>query len=370
MSAENESVPGKRMLELDILRGFAMLVVVCSHVTSVAIENLRPGRGHFLATMLHDMYTFSVPVFFLVGALLSAYSLAERPSVHYIWPYYKKKLTRLFLPYLAWSLIYILFNIAVEKLHWSDLLSFDNWFLWISQGRAYDHLYYMIVICQFHLLFPLLMKIARTVKDKPVLAFIIVIGGHHVIYWLNKLWLSETFPYFQNSVFWYFSIIFLGLYIGLNYQKACLWLHKNFFPVAALCLVSAAGYFYMRYLEYYNIPYHTYFQFTIRLVYVTTLPLCILELVRRFNVARAWVGRRLLWIGRYSLGIYMAHPLLNFYFRQWVTIRDLAPLMLICAEQIIMFTVVCGFLTIILERFPLTAWLVGAKPERLRHKGS
>ena len=361
MPAENEAKSGKRMLELDILRGFAMLVVVSSHVSSVPIENLRVGRGHLLFSMLHSLFTFSVPVFFLVGALLSAYSLAERPSGRYIWPYYKKKLIRLFLPYLAWSLIYILFRLAVEKLHWADLLSFDNWFTWISQGRAYDHLYYLVVVCQFHLLFPLLLKLARLVKDKPLWAFIIIIGGYHIVYWLNKLWLYQAFPYFQSSVFWYFDIIFMGLYIGLNYQKVCLWLQKNILPLAGICLVATVGYIYCRYLLYRDIPYHSYFYYTIRLVFVISLPLLILSLIRRFRVSQVWVGRCLLWIGRYSLGIFLAHPILNFYLRKWVASRNVILLTLISVAAVVVFTAVCGFMTMLLEKFRPTAWLVGAK---------
>ncbi|MCL2124442.1 MAG: acyltransferase [Oscillospiraceae bacterium] len=382
MPKKTETLQDKRMLELDVLRGFAMLVVVSSHISSVAIGNLRAGRGHFLVSMLQSSFNFSVPVFFLVGALLSAYSAsAKNPP---IWPYYKKKLLRLVLPYLAWTLFYIAFNLFVHRIGRADLRSFDNWVKWITQGRAYDHLYYLVVIFQFHLLFPLLLKLAKLVRDRPFWAFAIVVGGHHVVYWLNKLWLYKAWPYFSSSFFWHFSIFFLGLYIGLNYKKVCEWLERNLKWLIIVCLVSAAGFLYLRYLLYMKINYHTYFYYTIRLVYVTSLPLCLLAVARRlrdtlkrgirhgqaFLFARKWAGRALLWIGRYSLGIYLAHPVLNHYLREWFKTRNVILLGLICAVAVVVYIAVCGVMTMVLERFRLTSWIVGAKASGGKKKRS
>ena len=349
----------KRYTELDIVRGFAMVTVVTSHVTSVAISNLRAGRAHFLVSMIHSAFNYAVPVFVLVAALLAAYNAADRPVA--LWPYYKKKLVHLFLPYLAWSVLYVFFNLAVHKLSRADLLSWHNWYRWISQGRAYDHLYYLIVICQFHLLFPLLIKLARLVKDKPVWAMVIFFGSHNIVYWLNKLWLYTAFPYFQSSFFWYFSISFLGLYIGLNYDKFLPWLRKNIKWLTCICLVFAVAYLFCRYLLYKEINYHTYIYFTIRLIFVISLPICLLVPAQGARLSTGWIGRCLLWIGRYSLGIYLAHPLLNYYFRQWVTSRNILVLAPLCAAAVVVLIAVCGFITKLLEKFRLTAWFVGAK---------
>ena len=354
------------MLELDILRGFAMLVVVSSHVSSISIENLISGRGHFLTSMLHSSFNFSVPIFFIVGAALSARSVAGRKVD--IWPYYKKKLIRIILPYLAWTLIYTLFKIAISKTTWDDLLVFNNWFEWISQGRAYDHLYYLIVIGQFHLLFPLLIKLARLVKDKPFWAFVIVIAGHNIVYWLNKFWLADVFPYFASSFFWHFSLFFLGLYLGLNYEKVCLWLKRNLKWALIVCVASAAGFLYMAYLLYYNnysiIPQFNYFYSTIRLVYVTSLPLCLLAAARNPRFIHGPPGRCLLWIGRYSFGIYLAHPILNYFVRSWVTSNDVTILFFVSVLAVVALIIICGFLSKLLELFRPTAWLVGVKARR------
>ena len=358
MPTENKASPKERFIELDILRGFAMLTVVASHVTSVAIENLRAGRAHLILSIIHGAYNYAVPVFVLVASLLSAYKADNRPVS--VLPYYKKKLIRLVLPYLVWTLIYILFNLAVNKLHFSDLLIGHNWYLWISQGRAYDHLYYLVIICQFHLLFPLLIMLARLVKDKPFWAFIIVFTGHNVFYWLNKLWFADIFPYFQSSFFWYFSVSFLGLYIGLNFNKFRIWLRKNIKWLTVVCVVFAAAFLFCRYLLYENVRYHNYIYFTIRLVFVTSLPVCLIIPAQNHRLERSWVGRSLLWVGRYSLGIYLAHPLLNFYLRKWVKSRNILLLAPTIVAAVIVFTIICGFFTKLLEKFRPTAWLVGA----------
>ena len=356
----NKALSGKRLIEVDILRGFAMLAVVAIHVSNIPMANLVSGRRYFLVYMFNSFINFAVPVFFLISAIMAAYSQADRPAK--LWPYYKKKLIRLGLPYLVWTLLYILFGVVTHRLRMPDILSWRNWISWILQGRAYEHLYFLAVICQFHVLFPILFKLARLVKDKPFWAFFIAIGGQHIVYWSNKLWLYKAFPYFQSSFFWYFGTMFLGLYLGLNYEKVCLWLRRNVKWLTISCIVSAIAFLFFRYMLYADIHLHTYPYSFVRLFFVTSLPICLLAPAQNLRLQQGWVGRGLLWVGRYTLGIYLSHPILNFFLRRWVKTVEFLPLFLICFAAVFVYTIVCGYITKLLEKFKLTAWIVGAPP--------
>ena len=359
MLMETKEKTGKRLIEIDILRGFAMLAVVAIHVTNLPLENLTEKYGYLFFYMVSSFLNFAVPVFVLISALMAAYSEIGRTSS--LWLYYKKKLLRLFLPYLAWTLFYLVFRFVTHGLFIEDILSWRNWIAWIFQGRAYEHLYFLAVICQFHVLFPLLIKLARLVKDKPFPAFLIAVGGQNVVYWVNRLWVYRVFPYFHSSFFGYFGIIFLGLYLGLNYEKVCRWLQKNAKWLSLFCLVSAVAFLYYNYLLYKMIRFHSYPYSFIRLFYVVSLPLCLLVPARNLRLKQGLVGRCLIWVGSYTLGIYLAHPVLNFFLRWLFKTDSPAMLILICIAAIFVFTVACGYITKHLQRFRLTAWIFGVK---------
>ena len=360
MSAAERTLSGKRLSEIDILRGFAMLAVVAIHVSNVPMASFGEGRSYFLVYMFNSFINFAVPMFVLISAMMAALSADSRP-LHVI-EYYKKKFIRLGLPYLLWSLIYILFNIVSHRVRMPDILSWKNWIGWILQGRAYEHLYFLAIILQFHLLFPLLIKLARLVKDKPFWAFFIAVGGQNVVYWLNKLWIYERLTYFYSSIIGYFGIVFLGLYLGLNYEKVTAWLRKNTKWLAVFCLISAVAFLFYRYLLHEEIRFHSYPYSFIRLFFVTSLPLCLLAPAQNPRFKEGWAGRGLLWVGRYTLGIYLAHPVLNFFLRRWVKTANIVVWFFICAAAVIAYTIICGYMTKFLEKFKLTAWIVGTKP--------
>jgi len=362
MTVEEKTPLTKRLEEIDILRGIAMLAVVSIHVSNIPLAILASGRRYYLVYMFNSFINFAVPMFILISAIMAAYSEANRPLQ--VITYYKKKLVHIGLPYIVWSLLYILFNIVMHKLRMPDLLSWRNWISWILQGRAYEHLYFLAVILQFHVLFPLLIKLTRLVKDKPFLAFLIAVGGQNIVYWLNKLWIYERFTYFYSSFFGYFGIIFLGLYLGLNYDKVCQWMRKNAKWLAVFCLISAAAFLYYRHLLYEKVNFHSYPYSFIRLFFVASLPLCLLAPAQNLRLKEGRIGRGLQWIGRYTLGIYLAHPVLNFFLRRFVRTDNPLYLLVICAAAVFAFTIICGYITKILEKFELTAWLVGATVEK------
>ena len=352
---------GKRLFELDILRGFSMLAVVAIHVSNLPLANLAVGRWRFAFYTFYSLLSFAVPSFIFVSALLAAYNEAEHPVK--ISSYYKKKLFRLVLPYLAWSLLYIVFNLAVREMEFSEVLSLSNWFYWILQGNAHWHLYFLVIIIQFHLLFPLFLKLARLVKDKPLFALLFVIVGQNIVYWLNKLWLYKSFPYFHSSVLWYFAICFSGVYIGINYDKFCSLLHKYTRWLAALCPVSAAAYAYCHYLLYYRISYHSFSYHFIELIYFLSLSLFLFAPARSCRISHSPAGRWLTWVGIYSMGIYLLHPVINYYLNTRVKTGNPVALMFICIAAVLAYTVVCGFISKFLESFRPTAWLFGVKKE-------
>ena len=161
----------KRVEELDFTRVIAMLFVIVIHVTRAFIYNESRFTlfGMNLAFFLNQTARFAVPMF----VLLSGLSLSLSNTQDSYGTFLKKRFQKLGIPYLFWFLLYFLHNIrtngtALRSLTCGDVLQS------FLMGQAAPHLYFVAVIFQFYLLFPLLRKWVNTSPGGAVLVSFLV----------------------------------------------------------------------------------------------------------------------------------------------------------------------------------------------------
>lgn len=228
-----------RLTELDALRVFAMTGVILIHVTSTFInhESSVMLLGMNLAYLMNQLSRFSVPLFFL----LSGFSLGIGGQPKSYSRFLKKRCTRILLPYLIWVALYQLWNCALDFHLWLSQLQSIKWIvLELLTGRAAPHLYFIPIIFQCYLLFPLL---KRWVDRAPGLCFLwslavtLLLQGLHCLQSLGVIaaapnhWLWLTFP------MWCFYFI-AGLCLQtLDFQVVRRLCHKNILPLGSLCVV-------------------------------------------------------------------------------------------------------------------------------------
>lgn len=151
------TVPKRRALDLDTVRVLSMLAVIVLHTSSGYIWNesrLAPF-GVNLAFFLNQAARFSVPTF----VLLSGVSLGLSSAPFSLKRFWKSRLIKIVLPYLLWCIVYDLDAIGnltrLSNGDWSGLMGFLKGVL---LGNLAPHLYFVPVIVQFYLLYPLLKK--------------------------------------------------------------------------------------------------------------------------------------------------------------------------------------------------------------------
>lgn len=98
----------KRIEELDFTRIIAMIAVITIHVTSAYIgyQSNILVMGMNVAFILNQLTRFAVPLFILLSGTslgLSANDDSYRGFLH-------KRLTKIGIPYLAWTAVYIIYN--------------------------------------------------------------------------------------------------------------------------------------------------------------------------------------------------------------------------------------------------------------------
>ena len=115
---------------IDDLRGICMLGVIGIHVGSFVLE--APYPNSFLYMLLEILSRYSVPAFFFISGYGLFCQYRPETTIAYL-PFLKKRLQSVGLPYVIWSLFYLLYFSAVMPgcINWQPAISFSC-SLWFS----------------------------------------------------------------------------------------------------------------------------------------------------------------------------------------------------------------------------------------------
>lgn len=154
---KKRQLPHNRLLELDFLRTLTMLAVIMIHASSTYLhqETSIQFLSMNLASFLNQAVRFSVPLFLL----LSGFSLGVGAKQTSYFSFLKRRAVRVLLPYLLWTMIYSLSNTGYDFSAWLAQLSNPSWLLrTVLTGQSAPHLYFIPIILQCYLLYPLLKR--------------------------------------------------------------------------------------------------------------------------------------------------------------------------------------------------------------------
>lgn len=190
----------KRNNTLDLIRGIAILCVVL---------------GHALLSVLYDKalenWLYQLIISFQMALLMFVSGIAAGNSfpTNQIGAFLKKKVWRLFIPYVCWSFVYTILNTVVCKKDWSVMLFVEAFY-----NSDFWFLRFLFV---FYLMLALVNGIYIIFKKKiPILILIFLSIG--VVYLLTKC------PYINTSIsVWYYCWFLLGLAISSQLK----WIEKN-----------------------------------------------------------------------------------------------------------------------------------------------
>ena len=160
-----------RRVELDYLRVCSMFAVITIHVTSSFIynESVFAVAQVNLAFFLNQISRFAVPMFIIIsGASLELSHHTDQRYSKYIFA----RLIKVLPPYLLWTAIYF----YLSHSHGNTRDTFEclrQVIVSALTGNAAPHLYFIVVICQLYLLFPIL----RQACHRNITRTIFIVGG-------------------------------------------------------------------------------------------------------------------------------------------------------------------------------------------------
>lgn len=203
----------KRKSEISYVNILFCLGVILIHVLSEPVNRLIRTTPAFIAVFIPwRMLTCAVPGFILLSGL----KLSLKPVTDWK-QFYLRRFTSVIVPYLIWVPIYYFFS---YKLGYYEHIGIKHFFSVLIGGTSTAHFYFVVVIVQFYLLYPLWQRLSRINPIIPVaLAAVIT---YYTQVWLPIYWDNNAIvPFYTNDRIFTNYLIYwvLGIYIGRNYDK-------------------------------------------------------------------------------------------------------------------------------------------------------
>lgn len=232
---------------IDNLRGICMLGVIGIHIGSLALAT----NNFTLYLLLEILSRYSVPSFFFIsgyGLACTDKGLLIGSRLNYI-DFMKKRLRGAGLPYLSWSLFYMLYFwlilppgfVSWNPLHVAYVLFF---------GLGCYHLYFMVILLWFYASYPLWRQLLRIIihQSIPFMLVLLFIFQLAFNWWTTHPGLNTTgwsvlaknfFDYRLNYLPLHYLLIFISGGLAACYWEKFIALLRRY--SAMVCVIFAAS---------------------------------------------------------------------------------------------------------------------------------
>lgn len=317
---------------IDNMRGLCMLGVIGIHIGSLALA----PNSFTLYLLLEILSRYSVPSFFFIsgyGLACTDKGLLAGSALNYI-DFMKKRLRGAGLPYVSWSLFYMLYFwlilppgfVSWEPLHVAFVLFF---------GLGCYHLYFMVILLWFYGTYPLWRKLLRIIIHHNHAFMLVLLFIFQLLFnwWTTHPGVNSStwsvlaknfFDYRLNYLPLHYLLIFIGGGLAAVYwEKFLALLHKYAAGIIVLYLASIGWDVYSCYDAVQSKGYslldlaNTYHQlspqglvYTIGSILFFCLALDWLEKKSGGCAIAALLYKAISVLSAYSMLIYFVHPLL------------------------------------------------------------
>lgn len=232
---------------IDNLRGICMLGVIGIHIGSLALA----PNNFTLYLLLEILSRYSVPSFFFIsgyGLACTDKGLLSGSRLNYI-DFMKKRLRGAGLPYLSWSLFYMLYFwlilppgfVSWNPLHVAYVLFF---------GLGCYHLYFMVILLWFYASYPLWRQLLRIIihQSIPFMLVLLFIFQLAFNWWTTHPGLNTAgwsvlaknfFDYRLNYLPLHYLLIFISGGLAACYWQKFITLLRSY--SAMVCVIFAAS---------------------------------------------------------------------------------------------------------------------------------
>lgn len=298
--AESENGQKKAYLfEIHFLRALACLMVVGVHVSATNAA-MNDDSYNTFTYFLNQIGRFGTPIFALISGFLLFLPLTRKKfKLGY---FLKSRISKILIPFLLWSIVYRYVRFIYEKWQFGDPMQEA---ITIISGNAFYHLYFVAIVVQFYIVFPLLQKLFKTQSLILVFAFISFIISYK-LYGFHPNIEGPLGDYLGGKSFmpiWIFYFAFGG-FMAFYWKGITAFAKKRKWLMLILSLAIFAGA-----IVEYNVKGYVSNR---RISNLVNIPLLSIGVVGLYPFLAKWnvIKKPLVVIGQYSMGIYLVHPLI------------------------------------------------------------
>jgi len=323
----------KRNLVIDNLRGIAMLGVIGIHIGTFVLSSSTPRLDLFL--ILQIFTRFAVPAFFFISGFgLFAGDALNRPFNYTV--FLKKRFIAVGIPYVVWSLFYILLWQRQDVLYRYGV----NWyrlFVKLFLGEGCYHIYFLVILLWVYVTFPFWRRLVGFLSRQPAgrtFFCLAVLAGLQVAlyrwsagFWYYPAWvkghdfLLRLLNERMNYVPLFYGFVFvLGAMMAVHEEKVSRWLREHlgtcFLVFLASCAVLLVRFktFWDSGMDLPKIPEYMTQLTPEGLFYTVAWLLFFCALLERYR-ERPLVFLKIL--SGYSLVVYLIHPYIMACWYSW-----------------------------------------------------
>lgn len=377
----------ERILEIELLRGIAFAGVVFQHAVAHYgyLKEIGLADGVLLA-LLVILSKFAVPVFIFITGMVLFYNYDGELNYR---SFLLKRLKDIGAPFFIWSIFYMFLNHAFPHLRLEEILAAGERLI---TGKSSYHLWYVFMMIQFYLLFPLFRKWVRGGSQRlrprvrpwvAAAAGAAYIGLMPLIGIIAGMFSAADIPvltplfttYADRNVLYYLFYFLLGAAAGLNVPRWQQWVRQGqflYWPV----FIGFTAYFFYRLVNGFIGTEGLHINFNgvallqpLMVIFLTSSIFVLYRIAMALKTgAHPLLLRMLSGISVLSYGAYLMHAavlrlayaLEGSLFAGWsMTLRTLI--------AFILCMMMCCLFTWLLARLPFGKWVVGIHiPQRSR----
>lgn len=291
---------GKSTVWLDNSRIVAMVAVVMLHVATIVMVSNEVGSTYWwFGNIYNSLVRWCVPVFVMIsGSLLLDPNKKEDLST-----FYRKRVSRLFVPIVAWSFFFLAWRFLKGTFK-GNAPTITELLGKLISGNPYEHLWFLYMILGLYLFAPFFRKIIANSTPKELNILTIALFSLATINHAHKSFTVSETSLFINWFLLYIPFFFLGHRIrSTQYQPPKLILWSIFLISFAL---TAIGYSTLAAEN--NVSFNSYFYGYLSLT-VIPMSISIIYLLRGWNspILNSGFTKQLSLL---TLGIYLIHPVI------------------------------------------------------------
>lgn len=376
----------EHLYEVDLMRAFIILGVLCVHVISffnLFSSPTTPTRIGFDVALVALHFTREA-FMFITGLVL--FIVYYHKPIHAL-NFWGKRFKLIIIPYLAFTLIYLLFTgTYLNNFDWAPLHVITTYLVSIATGNQF-YLYYLVISMQLYILFPLFVPLMRKLEKYHGWVFLISFVLEVVFMWINQTyletmnishlpgWLGALIFYRDRNIltyqFWFVS----GAIVAAHYQQI-----KAFFNSRPWLVYG--GFAIMLILLWTNqaidrTVFHADENMLVLVLQPIMIPYSLVVTLTLWKLGSKWANARLKphiqWFSSFvkvaaaaSFGVFLIHPIILHYLELFVYSLHTsnAERLLMLPFAILFVYGVSILLARIIAHIPYLSYIVGQKTEK------